>query len=165
MRKIAIDAEYKRVERAEKRVGRPRFYWQQETMKRSYRLIRKKSGKRKKKFNIHSEKKRERVAKAANERAFPFGKHNKRNKLERKGKNKSRNHDDTNEHQHRKASSSNNQNDSGENKRKRKEGSNQGVEQRTSTRGQTNAQRRLQNFQPGEFPMIKNRFHAQRANN
>ena len=86
MRKIAIDAEYKRVERAKKRVGRPRFYWLQETMKRAYRLIRKKSGKRKKKFNIHSEKKRERVAKAANERAFPFDKRNKRNKLKRKAR-------------------------------------------------------------------------------
>ena len=41
MRNIAIDAEYKRVERARKRVGRPRVYWLQETMKRVYRLIRK----------------------------------------------------------------------------------------------------------------------------
>ena len=49
MRKVDIDAEYKGVERAKKRVGRPRFYWLQETMKRAYRLIRKKSGKRNKK--------------------------------------------------------------------------------------------------------------------
>ena len=146
MRKIAIDAEYKRVERAKKRVGRPRFYWLQETMKRAYRLIRKKSGKRKKRFNIHSEKKRERVAKAANERAFPFDKRNKRNTLNRKGKNKSRNHDDTNQHQHSKAMLNNNQNNSGENKRKREEGSNQGVEPNTSTREQKEAQRRFRNI-------------------
>jgi hypothetical protein len=113
MRKIAIDAEYKRVERAKKRVGRPRFYWLQETMKRAYRLIRKKCGTRKKRFNIHSEKKRERVADAANERAFPFDKRNKRNTLNRKGKNKSRNHDDTNQHQHSNIMLNNNQNNSG----------------------------------------------------
>ena len=99
-------------------------------MKRAYRLIRKKSSKRKKKFNIHSDKKRERVAKAANERAFPFDKRNKRNKLKREGKNKS-------EHQHRKASSSNNQNNSGGNKRKGK----------TTTSEQKEAQRTLQNLQ------------------
>ena len=51
MRKIAIDAEYKRVERVKKRVGRPRFYWLQVTMKRAYRFIRKKGGKRNKKFD------------------------------------------------------------------------------------------------------------------
>ena len=36
---IAIDAEYKRVERTKRRVGRPRFYWLQNTMKRAYKLI------------------------------------------------------------------------------------------------------------------------------
>ena len=63
-------------------------------MKRAYRLIRKKRGKNKKEFNIHSEKERERMAKAANERAFPFDKRNKRNTLKRRGKHKSNNHDD-----------------------------------------------------------------------
>ena len=40
----------------------------------------------------------------------------------------------------------NNQNNSGENKRKREEGSNQGVEQNTSTREQKEAQRRFRNL-------------------
>ena len=101
-------------------------------MKRVYRLIKKESRKR----NIQPDKTRERVAKATNERAVPFDKRNKSNKQKRKVKNKSRTHDDANGHQHCNASSSNNQSDSGGNKRKKEEGSNQGVEPRTSTREQ-----------------------------
>ena len=42
MRKIAIDAEFKRVERDKRRVGRPRFFWLQLTMERAHRSICKK---------------------------------------------------------------------------------------------------------------------------
>ena len=39
MRKIAVDAEFKRVEKLKRRVGRPRFYWLQTTMERAHKLL------------------------------------------------------------------------------------------------------------------------------
>ncbi|MCS5642106.1 MAG: reverse transcriptase family protein, partial [Dehalococcoidia bacterium] len=44
MKQIAIDAEYRRVERDKRRVGRPRFFWLQLTMDRAHKSIRKRKG-------------------------------------------------------------------------------------------------------------------------
>ena len=70
--KIAIDAEYKRVEREKKRVGRPRFFWLRTTMSRSDKLRRKQKGDTKQEFDIRIKEHREYVAEAAISREYPF---------------------------------------------------------------------------------------------
>ena len=74
MRRVAIDTEFKRVERSKRRVGRPRFYWLQNTMSRAYKLMRKRQGLQKKDFDIHNVIQRAEVAKAAQGREHPFDK-------------------------------------------------------------------------------------------
>ena len=44
MKMGAINAEYARVERQKRRVGRPRFYWLQKTMEKADHLARKRRG-------------------------------------------------------------------------------------------------------------------------
>ena len=52
MRNVAIDAEFKRMERSRRRVGRPCFHWLQNTVGRAFKLMRKRQGLEKQDFNI-----------------------------------------------------------------------------------------------------------------
>jgi hypothetical protein len=88
MRRVAIDAEFKRVERSKRRVGRPRFYWLQNTMSRAYKLMRKRQGLERKEFDIRNGFQRTEVAKAAPGREHPFDKKGKKTKIRRSRKNK-----------------------------------------------------------------------------
>jgi hypothetical protein len=81
MRKVAIDAEFKRVERYKRRVGRPRFYWLQNTMARAHKLWRKNVNLPKVRFDINNANLRKEIAEAANNREHPF---NKKSKLKRR---------------------------------------------------------------------------------
>ena len=74
MRKVAIDAEFIRVERYKRRVGRPRFYWLQNTMARAHKLWRKSVSLPKVRFNINNATLRREIAEATNNRAHPFDK-------------------------------------------------------------------------------------------
>ena len=74
MRKISIDAEFKRVERPKRRVGRPRFFWLATTMERAHKLILKKRGSETRPFDMHERSMRETVAEAAKSRDYPFDK-------------------------------------------------------------------------------------------
>ena len=74
MRKVAIDAEFKRVERYKRRVGRTRFYWLQNTMARAHKLWRKSVSLSKVRFNINNATLRREIAETANNRAHLFDK-------------------------------------------------------------------------------------------
>jgi hypothetical protein len=79
-RKVAIDAEFKRVERSKRRVGRPRFYWLNNTMTRAHKLLLKQRRWPKEEFDIKNAAQRKRVAEAAVNREHPFDKKRKQNK-------------------------------------------------------------------------------------
>ena len=53
MRRVVIDAELK-IERNKRRVGRPRFFWLQNTMKRAHKLVRKTNGRGKVQLDIET---------------------------------------------------------------------------------------------------------------
>jgi hypothetical protein len=76
-RRIAIDAEFKRVERTKRMVGRPRFYWLQNTMKRAHKLILKSRKGAKVDFDMCNYQQRKLVAECANSREPPFDKRRK----------------------------------------------------------------------------------------
>ena len=80
LKRIAIDASYKRVEREKRRVGRPRFFWLATTMKRAHKFIRKCKGLAKVVFDMHNANMREEVAEAALNREHPFDKKHKSRK-------------------------------------------------------------------------------------
>ena len=85
MHKVAIDANFARVERSKRRVGRPRFYWLQLTMDRAFRSIQKKENKGENIiFDIHSKEHRNKVAKMAQKREYPFHKKGKKRKKKAK---------------------------------------------------------------------------------
>jgi hypothetical protein len=83
---IAIDAEYKRVERLKSRVGRPRIFWLQTTMARAHKLRRSFAKEMQVDFNIPNKQQREYVANAALSREYPFDKDKKDEKTSNKGK-------------------------------------------------------------------------------
>ena len=74
MKKIAVDAEIKRVERVKRRVGRPRFYWLQVTKEAADRAMRKRRNLPKAQFDIYDKAKRLEIAMAAEQKEFPFNK-------------------------------------------------------------------------------------------
>jgi hypothetical protein len=90
MRRVAIDAEFKRVERTRRRVGRPRFYWLQNTMSRAYKLMRKRQGLERREFDIRNGFQRAQVANAALGREHPFDKKRKKPKIRRSRKDKTK---------------------------------------------------------------------------
>ena len=79
-RRTTIDEELTRVEKDHKRVGRPRFYWLQETMGKAYRLLKKRQNKVKGRskhsttFDIRNRRRRKTIEKTASARQFPFDK-------------------------------------------------------------------------------------------
>ena len=75
---IAIDAEYKRVERLKRRVGTPRFFWLQATMARAHKLRCRFAKETRVDFDIRNKQQREYVANAALSREYPFAKKTKR---------------------------------------------------------------------------------------
>ena len=77
---IAIDAQYKRVERAKRRVGRPRFFWLQTTMSRATKLRRKFQRDVPVEFDIRIKAHQEYVASAALQREYPFHQKTKKRK-------------------------------------------------------------------------------------
>ena len=91
MRKVAIDAEFKRVEREKRRVGRPRFYWLCNTMSRAHRLWCKNKGAEKVDFDIKNADQRREIAEAAQNREHPFDKKHKTRRFRTKHKKKKRN--------------------------------------------------------------------------
>jgi hypothetical protein len=85
-RRIAIDAEFRRVERYKRRVGRPRFYWLQNTMHRAHKLILKSRGHNKVEFDINNREHRTLVAECAQNREHPFDKNRKSKRCRKKRK-------------------------------------------------------------------------------
>ena len=84
MKQIAIDAEYRRVERDKRRVGRPRFFWLQLTMDRAHKSIRKRKGLAPPhNFDMNNSEHRNLIACTAMHREYPFHK-----KVKNKNKNK-----------------------------------------------------------------------------
>ena len=84
MKKVAIDAEFKRVERNKRRVGRPRFFWLQLTMERAYRSYTKKENLTDSEFVFKNAEQRALIAKLALERNYPFHKDKKMSKKKKK---------------------------------------------------------------------------------
>merc|ERR1712110_1225889 len=90
MRKVALNAELLRVERAKRRVGRPRFYWLSNTMERAHKLWRKANNRPKVAFNILDWTQRRDIETAALGRCYPFKEKQKEQKEEKEGNRQSK---------------------------------------------------------------------------
>ena len=75
--KITLSVDLKIVEKSYKRVGRPRFYWINETMKHAYELKRAHKKREHRVFNINNDKQRGTLNKSALKREYPFNKQRK----------------------------------------------------------------------------------------
>ena len=81
MKQIAIDAEFKRVEREKRRVGQPRFFCLQLAMERAHRSICKKAGLAANTFDMRTPTHRNKIASLAVGRVYPF--HKKKHKAKK----------------------------------------------------------------------------------
>ena len=85
MKQITVDAEYRRVERDKRRVGRPRFFWLQLTMDRAYKSIRKRKGLTPPHhFDMNNPEHRNKITSTTLHREYPFHKKVKRNNKKKK---------------------------------------------------------------------------------